>query len=341
MGLYKRNFVLYLFIFVLINIPISCACAVDKIPRIRAILYGKSNPQALLYYQNKRFYVREKMNVDQEWIVDEIRRENILFKHKPTGKYIKAELNAPKKARFHKNWSFYGKSMALWETIELLANGFGYNALMHFQAGAAVVPGCHGKNMVDFLLRLLPSHHRFVITGPLISVLPVNPAGEEWTNVLRRMRKCNPERLRIRYPGLTKAGILLSRGDDIQFVLRKIALGSNTPISFPRDMHFPVYALFKRVPFSQILAKTVYLNQCIIIEREDGLEVSPWPRQILRRRPFPDFPMVQASPHEPQEGWGPKPPLEIKTRLYEHPVIHQDGKLIASTTSLNYIPEGY
>jgi hypothetical protein len=131
-------------------------------------------------------------------------------------------------------------------------------------------------------------------------------------------------RLALRFPGLNKSGILFSRGDDIQFVLKKIALGGKTPIQFPRDLHFPVYCSFRNMPFFQILKKIVYLNQCIIIERENGLEITPWPRQILRNKPVPDYPRIIVNPIEPQPGTGPNPPPLREEHLRNYPLIHQN-----------------
>lgn len=293
-------------------------------PRIKAILYHKDNPRALIYYKNQRFHSVEKMRLDDEWFIDEIRRESILFKRTSTRSFAEIFLNSPKKPGFHRGWSFYGHPIALWEAVELLAHGFGYQAIMHFQAGGAVIPGNHGGSISTILKKVIPPHHRFALAGPVLLVLPVKPAGENWTEVLDRMNKCIPERLSLRYPGLNKPGILFSRGDDIQFVLRKISLGGKTPIQFPRDLHFPVYASFRNIPFCQILAKIIYLNQCIIIEREEGLEITPWPRQILQQRPFPDLPMIKAYPVEQQEGSGPTPPPVIPEHLYNHPLIQQN-----------------
>ena len=294
-------------------------------PNIRGILYHKKNPRALIYHNGLRYHVTPKMRIDKEWYVDEIRRESILFKRTSDRKFVSIPLSSPKKARFHRGWSFYGQPMALWEAVELLAHGFGYNAVMHFQAGGAVVPGDHGGTISKLLLKVMPPHHRFALAGPVLQVLPVKPAGENWTDVLSRMKLLIPERLALRYPGLNKAGIIHSRGDDIQFVLRKISLGGKTPISFPKDLHFPVYATFRHIPFYQMLAKIVYINQCIIIEREEGLEVTPWPRQILQRRPYPDYPLIKSGPLEPQAGTGPRPPVQMPNHQYSHPIVKQSG----------------
>ncbi len=317
---------LFMLLFIFAGRPAVAQYAVLKgdEPRIRAILYYQENPRALIYYNDRRFHAIPQTRLDDEWYVEEIRRESILFKRTSTHSFAEIYLNAPQKAKFHKDWSFYGHPIALWEAIELLAHGFGYQALMHFQAGGAVVPGNHGDTLAKLLKKILPPHHRFAFEGPVLMVLPVQPSGEEWTEVLERMKLCVPDRLSLRYPGLNKPGVILSRGDDIQFILRKIALGGKVPIQFPRDLHFPVYASFRNVPFAQMLVKILYLNQCILIEREEGLEVTPWPRQILQRRPYADFPLIRAIPSEPQEGSGPYPPPEVREHTLNHPVIQQN-----------------
>lgn len=294
-------------------------------PKIRAILYHRDNPRALVYYNSLRFHVTDKMRLDDEWYVEEIRRESILFKRTSTRSFAELYLNLDKRVRFHKDWSFMGHPIALWEAVELLAHGFGHQALMHFQAGGAVVPNYHGDTIQKLLRKALPAHHRFAILGPTLMVLPVKPSGEDWSEVLKRLTLRSADLLSLRYPGLNKPGVLLSKGDDIQFVLRKIALGGRVPIQFPRDLHFPVYASMRNIPFAHILAKVVYLNQCIIIEREEGLEVTPWPRQVLQHRPLADYPKIQAMPFEPQPGSGPQPPPVIPEHLLNHPVARQNG----------------
>ncbi|MGM0600382.1 MAG: hypothetical protein ACQETH_11285 [Candidatus Rifleibacteriota bacterium] len=323
------NFCFFLFFNMLLVVaPTTCYAAYgtseQNIPQIKAILYGPKNSRALIYHKGRRFHAYDEMRLDDEWYLKKIRRESILFKRKSLSTFKEVFLNPPKKSKFHREWSFFGHPIALWHAIELLAHGFGYQAIMHFQAGGSVVPAHHGGTISKLLYKIIPPHHRFKTEGPVLMVLPVKPAGEEWTEVIQRMKKCVPERLTIRYPGLNKSGILFSQGDDIQFVLRKISLGGKTPIQFPRDLHFPVYCTFKNIPFSQMLQKIVYLNQCIIIERAEGLEITPWPRQILQRRPFPDYPLIKVDPYEPQAGTGPQPPAAKPEHLYKHPLVKQN-----------------
>lgn len=278
-------------------------------PEVRAILFHERDARAWIYYQGQRLHVVPKMRIDAEWKVEEIRRESVLFSRASTHSFIEMTLQPPLKARWHRGTSFVGHPIGLWEALELVGRGFGFHVVMHFQAGGSVIPCHHAESLERMLLKILPAHHRFALAGPVLLVLPVRPAGEGWTEVLARLRKVDPDTLTIRFPGLKKPGSLVSRGDDIQFVLRQIALGGKTPLQFPKDLHFPVYASFKEIPFCQILSKVVYLNQCFLIEREDGLEIQPFSRQIqpVLSPPAPD--LLLAGPQEPQMGWGPQPPM--------------------------------
>jgi len=281
-------------------------------PSVRAILYGAKEKRAWIYHQGQRFHVVPGMHIDSEWTVEEIRRESVLFRKTSTRDFVEMKVLSSKPARFHRFWSFVGQPLALWETLEILTLGFGFNAVMHYQAGGPVVPAHHADSLEGMLLKALPSHHRFAFVGPILLVLPVHPAAENWTNVIARLKQFDPQTLTIRYPGLSKPGTLLARGSDVQFVMKQIALGGKVPIQFPRDLHFPVYATFRDIPFCQILVKTLYLNQCFIIEREEGLEVQPWPRQVqpILIAPIPQ--MISVGPFEPQPGWGPTVPPEMQ-----------------------------
>ncbi len=328
MASYKNNFLKILAILavlIIVDYPVFAQYvkANGSEPSIRAILYHKDNPRALVYFNGQRFHCTEKMRLNDEWYIDEIRRESILFKKTSTHTFAEIKLNAPQRARFHRDWSFYGHPIALWEATELLAHGFGYQALMHFQAGGTVVPGTHGRSVDEILAKILPPHHRIAFNGPTLLVLPVHPAGESWSEVIDRMKKSVPERLTFRFPGLNKTGIIISRGDDIQLILRKISLGGKVPLHFPKDLHFPVYSTYRNIPFAKMLSQIVYLNQCIIIERENALEIMPWPRQILQRRPFPDYPLIKMGPVETQSTFGPQPPPMIEEHLYNHPIVQQ------------------
>ncbi|HNW35303.1 MAG TPA: hypothetical protein PKM25_10255 [Candidatus Ozemobacteraceae bacterium] len=278
---------------------------------MEAILCGPAGARAWIRYNGERFHALAGMRLDPEWRIEEIRRESVLFKRVSDARFVEMPIPMPGRPPYHRGWSFIGLPIGLWEALELLTAGFGYHVVMHFQAGGGVTPCIHGTTLEKMLLKILPRHHRFAFAGSVLLVLPVEAAGEPWTTILDRLKQRDPEELAIRFQGLKKPGSLLSRGDDIQQVLRQIALGGETPMQFPKDLHFPVYASFRQVPFCQILAKIVYLNQCFVIDRTDCLEIMPWPRQIqpLLSPPVPE--LVRVGLQEPQPGFGPTPPEPI------------------------------
>ncbi|HEY9069654.1 MAG TPA: hypothetical protein VIV61_05320 [Candidatus Ozemobacteraceae bacterium] len=277
-------------------------------PIVEVILWGPTGARAWIRYGRERFHAVAGMRIDAEWRVEEIRQESVLFRRASDRTFVEMRIPMPSRPPYHRDWSFMGLPVGLWEALELLTAGFGYHVVMHFQSGGGVVPYAHAPTLEKMLLKVMPQHHRFALAGPVLLVLPFEAAGERWTDILDRVKSRDPEELAIRFQGLKKPGTLLSRGDDIQMVLRQIALGGETPMQFPKDLHFPVYASFRQVPFHQMLAKIVYLNQCFIIDRTDHLEIMPWPRQIqpLLSPPIPDF--VSVGPVEPQPGFGPTPP---------------------------------
>lgn len=295
-------------------------------PKIMAILYHDSNPRALLHYKSQNFHVVNRMKVDEEWMVEEIRRKSILFRRTSNQCFAEIYLNSPKTAHRYWDWSFFGHPISLWEALELLSYGFGYQAVMHFQAGGTVVPGNHSSRIRTMLRKILPKYHKFSIMGPVFMVMPDEPGGEEYEKIIERIRKFRVEGLLLRYPGLNKTGVLVSRGDDIQFVLRKISLGSGVVIRFPYGLHFPVYAAFRNIPFAQILSKIIYLNQCTLIEREDCIEISPQTKQVLKYNDNA-YPKIEILPFEPQAGSGPKPPPIMPEHMFNYPIIRQNQGL--------------
>ena len=277
-------------------------------PVVEAILRGPGGGRAWIRYNGERFHALAGMRLDSEWRVEDIRRESVLFKRISNRSFVEMPISMPNKAPYHRDWSFIGLPTGLWEALELLTAGFGYHVVMHFQAGGGVTPFIHGTTLEKMLLKLMPRHHRFAFAGSVLLVLPVEAAGEPWTMILDRLKQRDPEEAAVRFQGLKKPGTLLARGDDIQQVLRQISLGGETPMQFPKDLHFPVYASFRQVPFCQILAKIVYLNQCFIIDRTDCLEIMPWPRQIqpMLSRTAPEF--FRVGPQESQPGFVHTPP---------------------------------
>lgn len=268
-------------------------------PVVEALLYGPAKARAWIRYNGERFHALAGTRLDSEWSVEEIRRESVLFRRTSTRSFIEMPIAMPKKRPpYHHGWSLIALPTGLWEVLELLTAGFGHHVVMHHRAGGTITPCIHGTVLEQMLLKIMPRHHRFAFAGSVLLVLPAEAGGESWAAILARLREQRPEQLTIGFGGLKKPGTLLSRGDDIQLVLRQIALGGETPIQFPKGLHFPVYASFRNVPFCQILTKILYLNQCSIIVRMDQLEIAP----ITRGLPGLDAMMVGPFVSEPDGG---------------------------------------
>lgn len=284
-------------------------------PVVETILYGPSEARAWIRHRGERFHALAGTRLDNEWRVEEIRRESVLLKRKSTRTFVEMPVSLSKRPPFHKGWSLLGLPNGLWETLELLTAGFGHHVVMHHRAGGTITPSVHGTVLEQLLLKIIPRHHRFAFAGPVLLVLPVDAGGEPWTAVLARLQEQKPEKLAEWFRGLNKPGTLLSRGDDIQLVLRRISLGGETVIQFPKEMHFPVYASFRNTPFCQILTKIVYLNQCSIIARTDHIEIAP------NTSGFPATGFAPAGPLVSSPDFGPTEPG------YDAPVIeqHPDG----------------
>ncbi len=327
-------------------------------PAPRAILWSTKKKIALVHYKDQHTVVCEKVHLDDEWWVKEIKRESIVFGKDSDKRYVELYIDPSKRPnKINHGWSFFGLPITIWESLELLAEGFGKNVVMHSFCTGAVTPQLHAQSMNEFLTRTMPEHHRSRMDGNTLYVYPSVPPNESWTSILNRTRKFNHKALAIRYPNLEKKGNVKYVGDDIQYVLRVISLGGETPITFPKDMHFSVYACYKDVPFSKILCDIVYTNQCIIAEREFGLEVIPWPGKpaIQKRKENycscqPTlFPLIQenvitADPDRYDEvsGSGPYPPpliadprfmpavvadkcMALSQEGSSHPVVVQPG----------------
>ena len=248
-------------------------------PLPRAILWGGlGKAHALIHYRDQHLNVVDDLRLDKEWRIKQINRDSILFARYSEKRYVEYKLESQERPKYHNDWSFYGLPITTWEAMELLADAFGHNAVMHNLACGAAKLGVHDTNAMNLLYKILPPRLRARLDGDTMYVLPIDCAdGESWTAPLTRKRKYNYKALEIMYPSLKEKGILVSRGDDIQYVLRTISTGGKVPISFPKDLHFAVYCTFNKVSFSKILSDIVLINQCSIIEREKGIEIIRWP----------------------------------------------------------------
>lgn len=287
MGLYKAQKIysfLVLLLIMLAAIPSFAQYACFKTieerkgdePLPMAILWSEKNQVALVRYRDQILTVFNRTRLDNEWHVKEIKRDRVIFGRESEKRFIEYQLNAPKKVRYHHDWSFFGQGISLWEAIELLITGFGNDAVMHYRAGGAVIPGNHGHSLMNLMKPSLPENMRAVLENGTLYVLPKELPEEGWADIMKRRLKFNHKSLQIRFPTLEKEGTVVSHGDDIQYILRVISLGGKVPIAFPKNLHFPVYASFSDISFSKILCDIAFINQCSVVEREKCLDIVPW-----------------------------------------------------------------
>ena len=293
-------------------------------PFVRAIIWGEHTARAWIQIGDQPFHVVPGTTVNKTWYVSEIRRRSVLFSNRQTGIFLEAPLVTKEKPRFNRDTSFWSHELSLWDALELVSMAFKFNLVMHHQTGGSVKPQCHAETLERMLLKFMPPHTRFALSGPTLFVLPVQINRESWTEILNRARKNSHDPISQRFTGLLHSGTLLSRGDDIQFVLRQISLGSGVPIQFPSSMHFPVFAHFKDVPFYHILTKIAYINQCFLIDRTGGIEIQPL-STTRDSFPGPQFPeLLTTGAWEPQPGTGPHPPPPVP---WAPPVPHSWERL--------------
>lgn len=273
-------------------------------PEVRAILRHETDARAWIYHEGEHFHAIPQTKIGEEWKVEEIRRESVLFRRTSSCKFVEIPVQCHLKYRYHRNWSFLGSSIELWEAVEILAMGFGSNAVMYHKSWDVVSPAAHAADFNGMLKKVIPETQRFIRAGKLLLVIPAA--------LIRTRRKEIGAWLKAKpadiptgvYPGLAGSGTLLSRGNDIQFVLRQIALGSGVPVRFPETLHFPVFATFADTPFSSMLESIAFVNQCTIAQTAVGPEIQPLYEPI---RPGTAF--LTAEPFEPQtQGSGPRPP---------------------------------
>jgi len=280
-------------------------------PFVRSILWGTHTARALVQLHDEPFHVVPGTTIDRTWYVSEVRRQSVLFRNRKTGTFVDAPLVTREKPRFNRLTSFWSHEISLWDAVELVSMGYKYSVVMHYETGGSVKPQCHADSLERMLQKFMPPHVRFAIVGPVLVVLPNRIYQENWRDILKRVKEINPDATAQRYSGLMQSGTVHSRGDDIQFVLRQISLGSGVMIFFPSSLHFPVYAAFKDMPFHHILTMIAAVNQCVLIDRVGGIEFQPM-SQTRAIFPGPQLPdMLTVGPWEPQPGSGPHPPAPV------------------------------
>ncbi|MBP5468420.1 MAG: hypothetical protein J6Z11_04165 [Candidatus Riflebacteria bacterium] len=309
-------------------------------PLPKAIVWNKGKAHALIFYKDDRINAVEKARLDKEWSIKEIKRESIIFGRTSQRRFIEYYINSDKRPnKRYASCSFYCSPITLWEAVHLLCDAFEYNTVMHNICGGTVSVQRNGESFNTLLNSIIPKGVFTRLEVNTLYVLPLNTPNEKPLEILERKKSFNYKVLAMRFPGLEKEGTVISIGNDIQYVLRVIALGGQVPISFPKDLHFSVYSNYKKVPFYKILSDIVYANQCIIVERERGLEIMPWrveqypvSNNLYWSDNYPPLPpldeLITADPDNIDEksGSGPyPPPLIDDPRFGSAPVVRSMG----------------
>lgn len=351
----RLNLIILLLFSFLVSLPVSSFAQYTNFrliepregdePKPQAILWSKEKALALIYYNEEHINVVDGVRIDKEWRVKEIKKESIVFGRTSEKRYIEYYVNSDKRPYKHyKKWFFYGLPITFWEAVVLLSDGFEINAVMNNLCTGASVPHITSDNFYEILHSIIPRQNTYRVDGDTLYLFPTNTPYENWKKILNRRRNFNYKALALRFPGLEKEGVVISKGNDIQFVLRVISLGGEVPIKFPKKLHFAVYANFKKVPFYKILSDIVYTNQCVIVERETCLEVVPWVESLVNdenldnqeNEPVDDFIISEPNNIDIKSGSGPYPPPnsilpEIMTgstldisNYNNHPVVKQN-----------------
>ncbi len=310
-------------------------------PQPRAIIWTKDKHEALIHYNDEQIVAVDDVRLDKEWKIKEIKRESIIFGRTSQKRYIEYYIDPSKRPnKRYSSCSFFSLPISLFEALQLITDAFNYNVVMHNLCGGSVSIQRNEEGFHALLNDIIPAGNFARVVNGTLFVIPLNAPNEKTKDIIERRKAFNHKALAIRFPGLEKKGTVFSKGYDIQYILRVISLGGEVPISFPNDLHFAVYANFKKVPFSKILSDIVYTNQCIIVERETGLEIIPWQVNQYNAYSSPvtayeplNLPplkkkLITADPvyYDEKSGSGPYPPPLINDpSIYPAPVVRSMG----------------
>ncbi len=291
-------------------------------PQPLAILWSKDKASALVDYKGEHIKVTDKSRIDEEWVVKEIKRESILFGRTSNKKYIEYYIDSDSRPhKRYRTWSFYSSPITVWEASKMLTEGFEYNCIMHNLCSGAVSLKKNGTSFSDLLNAIITKNNYAKLEKNTLFILPTKLPFEGFKEILKRRKDFNYKALAMRFPGLEKEGTVKSEGYDIQYIMRVISLGGEVPIFFNKNLHFAVYANYKKVPFYKILSDIVYINQCIIVERESGLEIIKWKsdssdekEDIAEKKPIlipkkEDYVDIDPNNIDEKSGSGPYPPI--------------------------------
>ena len=78
-------------------------------PAPRAILWSTKKKIALVHYKDQHTVVCEKVHLDDEWWVKEIKRESIVFGKDSDKRYVELYIDPSKRPnKINHGWSFFG-----------------------------------------------------------------------------------------------------------------------------------------------------------------------------------------------------------------------------------------
>ena len=276
-------------------------------PLPKAIVWSGKKAVVLIEYKDKHQNYVDKARIDSEWHIKEIKRETVILGRTSEKRFIEYYVNPDKRPnKKYSSFSIYCQPISLWEAIHILTDAFEYNAVMHNLCGGSVFLQKNANSFESLLDAITPPDCLSEVRGNTVYFYSKNISIEKIKETVDRKKSFNYKALSMRFPSLEKKKNLISIGEDIQYILSLISIEGKVPIKYPPELHFAVYANFKEVPYYKILSDIVYTNQCLIIERETGLEVIPWEGSSYMTN-FKDY---------TQDDYPPLPPLKTQNRTY-------------------------
>lgn len=261
----------FAFLFVILSSSVYAVYAPmqSDMPFLNAILCKTGASAATGTLNGVRFFVRDGDVLCDEWKVEQIRRKSILFRRLSDKMFMEIYINNDRPVRRTRDITFIAKGIELFDALQLAAMVFDVQVIMSCECVRAAQKmdfSMQPKNIEELLRKITkPDNNRAILEDNFVYVLPVG---------IKFVKYANLQYLEKNYPGLAKKGWVVADNEDIQSVLRRFSNGSGIPIMFDKSMHFPVYAAFRDIKFSNILEKLIFINNCSVTEYEKGIEIS-------------------------------------------------------------------
>ena len=269
--MFKAIRLLLIVLFILLNLPSFAFYEHMKedMPKLRAILCKSGSSVALGTLNGNRFFIKDGDILCNEWKVEEIRRKSVLFRRVSNKTFAEIFLNCDRPVRRTRDITFIAVDIELFEALQMVAMVFDMQILMSCECVRAAQKmnfAMQPKNIEELIRKLtIHDHNRAYIEDGSIYVVPEG---------LRFSMYADVEHLEGIYPGLAEKGYLVAEGEDIQSVMRRFSNGSGITVMFDKNLHFPVYAALNNVKFSVMLEKIICMNNCALIEYENGIEIA-------------------------------------------------------------------